>query len=147
MFKCHDHPLKNSQKFLSALDWGNLRCHCSIYQKIQHHLDGKKPYSFPRFTIDALVQTDSYDAQTISNASVQTELTPNKVRSIASESEYESEEEEIPILIPVEHIPDVPGVGDCSTLLLKFPSVEIKMSVGKTGKCTTYFEGLEFQLY
>ena len=151
VFKCHDHPLKNNQKFLSALEWGNLRWHCSIYQKIQDHLDGKKPYSFPTVTVDAVVQTDSYDAQAISNASVQAELTPNKLESIDSESEYESEEEEeIPIPIPVEHIPDVPdvpGVGDCSTLSLKFPSVEIKMSVGKTGKCTTCFEGLEFELY
>ena len=56
VFFCGSHPLKNSQKKMNALDWGRLRCHCSIYEKLQDHLDGKSPYPF--FGCDAAVQTE-----------------------------------------------------------------------------------------
>ena len=56
VFFCGSHPLKNSQKKMSALDWGRLRCHCSVYEKLQDHLDSKSPYPF--FGCDAAVQTE-----------------------------------------------------------------------------------------
>ena len=46
VFFCASHPLKSSQKKMSALDWGRLRCHCAVYEKLQEHLDGKNPYPF-----------------------------------------------------------------------------------------------------
>ena len=55
VFHCVNHPLKHSQNKMSALDWGQIRCHCSIYQKLQDHLDGNSPYPF--FGCDVAVQT------------------------------------------------------------------------------------------
>ena len=46
VFHCVNPPLRCSQKKMSALDWGQMRCHCSVYQKLQDHLDGKSPYPF-----------------------------------------------------------------------------------------------------
>ena len=56
VFFCASHPLKSSQKKMSALDWGRLRCHCAVYEKLQEHLDGKNPYPF--LGCDAAVQTE-----------------------------------------------------------------------------------------
>ena len=56
VFHCGNHPLKGSQNKMSALEWGQMRCHCSVYQKLQDYLDGKIPYPF--FGCDAAVQTE-----------------------------------------------------------------------------------------
>ena len=59
VFHCGKHPLKDSQTKMSALKWGQMRCHCSVYQKLQDYLDGKIPYPF--FGCDAAVQTESFE--------------------------------------------------------------------------------------
>ena len=56
VFHCGSHPLKDSQTKMSALKWGQMRCHCSVYQKLQDYLDGKIAYPF--FGCEAAVQTE-----------------------------------------------------------------------------------------
>ena len=58
VFHCGSHPLKDSQTKMSALKWGQMRCHCSVYQKLQDYLDGKIPYPF--FGCEAAVQTEPF---------------------------------------------------------------------------------------
>ena len=106
VFHCVNHPLKHSQKKISALDWGQMRCRCSVYQKLQDHLDSKSPYPF--FGCDAAVQT--------------------------------AEE----FFVEVEADVKAP---ELSTLKLKFEDGEFEVKVGKTGKCTTCFNGFECELF
>ena len=40
-FYCGNHPLKDSQKKMSALESGQMRCHCSVYQKLQDFLEAR----------------------------------------------------------------------------------------------------------
>ena len=118
VFHCVKHPLKHSQNKMSALDWGQIRCHCSIYQKMQDHLDGKSPYPF--FGCDAAVQT-------------------------AEESFLEANvKAPEPILI---HPITAESCKELSTLKMKFEDGEFEITVGKNGKCTTCFNGFECELY
>ena len=68
VFRCHYHPLIRTQDVMTALDWGRIRCHCSIYQKIQDHLEGQSQYRFPLHSVSTSVQTESRNQ----DASVQT---------------------------------------------------------------------------
>ena len=122
VFHCVNHPLKCGQKNLSALDWGQMRCHCSVYQKLQDHLDGKTPYPF--LGCDVAVQTTE-------ECFVEVEV---DVRAPMAE----------PLVIqPIVTEP----CEELSTLKVKFEDGEFEVKVGKTGKCTTCFNGFECELY
>ena len=118
VFHCVNHPLKRSQKKMSALDWGQMRCHCSIYQKLQDHLDGKSPYPF--FGCDAAVQT--------------------------AEESFEEVNVKAPEPILIQPIVTEPSL-ELSTLKMKLEDGEFEVRVGQNGKCTTCFNGFECELY
>ena len=58
VFYCCQHPFRHNEVTLSALNWGQIRYHCSVYQKIQDHLDEKSRYPFPSKSSDVSVQTE-----------------------------------------------------------------------------------------
>ena len=119
VFHCVNHPLKPCQNKMSALDWGQIRCHCSIYQKLQDHLDGKSPYPF--FGCDVAVQTTE-------ECSLEAQADVRAPESLTVQ----------PVVIePCEEL---------STLKVKFEDGEFEVKVGKTGKCTTCFNGFECEL-
>ena len=68
--------------------------------------------------------------------------------SSASEDEWE---EESPIPIPLERVPEPVAEPvseqDQSTVQLSLDGVEMKMTVSRTGRCSTRYEGLEVELY
>ena len=122
VFHCASHPLKDSQTKMSALKWGQMRCHCSVYQKLQDYLDGKIAYPF--FGCEASVQTEP-----VVEPNVEPVVEPN-VRAPE------------PIVIrPMDFAEDL------STLKMKFEEGEFEVRVGKNGKCTTCFNGFECELY
>ena len=117
VFHCASHPLKNSQKNFSALNWGQMRCHCSVYQKLQDHLDGKAPYPF--FGCDVGCQT-------------------------AEECFLEVEADRVSFPEPLVIQPgDTERGEELSILKVKLEDGEFEVKVGKAGKCTTCFNGFE----
>ena len=113
-----NHPLRCSQKKMSALKWGQIHCHCSVYQKVQVHHDGKRPYPF--FGCDAADQTTEASSEPVGEPVVE----PLTVQPIVIEPQEE-----------------------VSTLKVKFQDGEFEVKVGKMGKCTTCFNGFECELY
>ena len=123
---------------MSALDWGQIRCHCSIYQKIQDHLDGKSQYCFPAHKVSTSVQTEGVqtDASSQTDAMVETDILQENMKYESDvesdvESDLESDVASEGLVEPVPVVPVVPEMADNpSTLSMQFPTVEIKMSVG-----------------
>ena len=74
---------------MSALEWGQVRCHCSVYQKIQDHLDGKSQYCFPAHKVSTSVQTEGVqtDASSQTDAMVETDILQENMKY---ESDVES---------------------------------------------------------
>ena len=130
------------------MDWGQIRCHCSIYQKIQDHLDRESQYCFPAQKVSTSVQTEGVqtDASSQTDAMVETDILQENMKyesdvesNVESdvESDLESDMASEGLVEPVPVVPVVPEMADNpSTLSMQFPTVEIKMSVGRGGKCT-----------
>ena len=176
VFRCQYHPLTRTQDVMTALDWGCIRCHCSIDRKIQDHLEGQSQYPFPLHSVSTSVQTELRNQDT----SVQTEETSSSDAEVDVESDAESMVVNVgspvefkvksevksqdpiqPILVDTEEISDeglmeVPDmvpetvsevpIVNQSTLSFQFSSVQIQMSVRTGGRCTATFEDLEFEL-
>ena len=118
---------------MSALDWGQIRCHCSIYQKIQDHLDGKSQYCFPAVSTSVQTEGVQTDASSQTDAMVETDILQENMKYESDvESDVESDlESDVASEGLVEPVPVVSEMADNPSILsMQFPTVEIKMSVG-----------------
>ena len=113
-------------------------------------------YCFPAHKVSTSVQTEGVqiDASSQTDAMVETDILQENMKYESDvESDVESDmESDLEYNVAseglVEPVPVVPEMADNpSTLSMQFPTVEIKMSVGRGGKCTACFEDLEFKLY
>ena len=84
---------------MTALDWGRIRCHCSIHQEIQDHLEGQSQYRFPLHSVSSSVQTESRNQ----DASVQTgEMSSDAEADTEADVESDAESMVVNVGSPVE---------------------------------------------